>query len=287
MTGPGEKTRSEVVESHVTEAIDDSRLYANSPVLEYPDYLMRNRAAWERWAMRSPMEGRQEWEHKELRWGIWRIPESELHLVDGLAPGADVVELGCGTGSVSAGLARRGFRPVGVDIVRFQLETAARFEREFGLWFPLLRANAERLHYEAGSFDCVVSDYGASLWCDPRRWLPEAYRLLRPGGLLLFLTVSALLVTCTPEQGGRAGDRLERDYFSRYQLSFPGEDAAVEFHLTHGHWVSLLATTGFVLTDLIETRPPVNAQPHYAVASPQWAQRWPTEEIWAARKPVG
>lgn len=286
MNSSGVRRSTDVVETHVTAASDEPRSYGESPALEYPDYLERNRAAWELWANRSPLEGRRAWQQDELQWGIWRTPESELRLVDALARGADVVELGCGTASICAGLARRGLRPVGVDIVRSQLETAARFEREFDLWFPLLRANAEQLHYEPGSFDCVVSEYGASLWCDPRRWLPEAHRLLRPGGLLVFFTVGSMLVSCTPEQGGRANERLERDYFARYQVSYPGENGAVEFHLTHGHWVRLLSATGFVLTDLVETKPPADAQAHYALASPQWAQRWPTEEIWVARKPA-
>jgi hypothetical protein len=30
--------------------------------------------------------------------------------------------------------------------------------------------------------DLAVSEYGASIWCDPHRWIPEAHRLLRPGG---------------------------------------------------------------------------------------------------------
>ena len=33
------------------------------------------------------------------------------------------------------------------------------------------------------SFDLAVSEYGASLWADPYKWIPEAARLLRPGGV--------------------------------------------------------------------------------------------------------
>lgn len=36
----------------------------------------------------------------------------------------------------------------------------------------------------AGCADLVISEYGASVWCDPYRWIPEAARLLRPGGLV-------------------------------------------------------------------------------------------------------
>ena len=166
--------------------------------------------------------GREAWAVDELHWGIWDIPESELRLVDGLEAGADVIELGCGTAAICAWLARRGFSPMGVDIARPLLETAAEFEREFGVAFPLLCANAEHLHFEDASFDCAISEYGASLWCDPQRWVAEAARLLRPNGLLVFVTSGAHLISCTPDGGGLAGDCLVRDYFSRYRIEFEG-----------------------------------------------------------------
>lgn len=45
---------------------------------------------------------------------------------------------------------------------------------------------------EDGSFDVAVSEYGASIWCDPGKWIPEAARLLRPGGEVVFLRNSTL-----------------------------------------------------------------------------------------------
>ena len=118
------------------------------------DYVARNKAAWERWAPQYSAAGRETWAEDELRWGIWGLRETEAQLLDGLAPGADIVELGCGTASISGWLARRGFHPVGVDIARRQVETAARFASEFGARFPLVCANAEQLHYDAENFDC-------------------------------------------------------------------------------------------------------------------------------------
>jgi SAM-dependent methyltransferase len=253
------------------------------PPAAVPDYIERNRGAWERWWPGYVESGREAWAADELRWGIWGIPESELRLLDGLEAGADVIELGCGTAAICAWLARRGFSPMGVDIARPLLETAAEFEREFRVGFPLLCANAEQLHFEDASFDCAISEYGASLWCDPHRWVAEAARLLRPNGLLVFVTNSALLVSCTPDGGGLAGDRVVRDYFSRYRVEFEGTDA-VEFHLNHGNWVRLLRTNGFVLEDLVEPRPPEGASPPFPFVSPAWAQFSPSEEIWVARK---
>jgi SAM-dependent methyltransferase len=256
---------------------------APRPATDDLDYLALNKAAWERWAPRYLTAGRKMWEANELRWGMWGVRETETQLLEGLVAGADIIELGCGTASTLACLARRGFQPVGVDIARPQIEAAADFAREFGLRFPLLCANAERLPYDRESFDCVISDYGASLWCNPRRWVPEASRLLRPGGRLIFITNSALLISCTPEGGGRAGERLVRDYFSRYRIVFP-KDGTVEFHLTHGHWVRLLRASGLVLEKLIERKPRFGAKARFDFASHEWAQRWPSEDIWVATK---
>src|SRR6185437_2010299 len=138
-------------------------------------------------------------------WGLWETPESQAEVFDdgsgrGVA-GLDVVELGCGTGYVSGWLSRAGARPVGVDISREQLATARAMQTEFGLRFPLLLADAERLPLADSVFDLAVSEYGASLWCDPYRWIAEAARVLRPGGRLVFLRRSPLFGLCAQVDG--------------------------------------------------------------------------------------
>ena len=74
------------------------------------------------------------------------------------ARGKDVVELGRGTGYVSAWLARRGARPVGIDLSQNQLASAAGFQREFGQRFPLIQGDAERAPFRDGSFDLAISE---------------------------------------------------------------------------------------------------------------------------------
>ena len=135
------------------------------------------------------------------------LPEAELGLFAGLEPDDNVVELGCGTAAISAWLARGGTLPVAVDISRAQLETVRRLQQEFDLSFPLVCENAETLAFADDSFDLAVSEYGASLWCDPSRWVPEAHRLLRPRGRLVFLTNSALLWPARLRVRGTCRDR--------------------------------------------------------------------------------
>lgn len=46
----------------------------------------------------------------------------------------------------------------------------------------------------------MISEYGAAIWSDPHRWIPEAARVLRPGGQLAFLgNVLALLELYPPD----------------------------------------------------------------------------------------
>jgi hypothetical protein len=55
------------------------------------------------------------WAVEEITWGIFNIPERQVGVLGNLAD-LDVIELGCGTAYFSAWLARRGARPVGVDV---------------------------------------------------------------------------------------------------------------------------------------------------------------------------
>ena len=135
------------------------------------------------------------------------------------------------------------------------------------------------------SFDLAISEYGASIWADPYRWVPEAARLLRPGGRLAFLVNGTLLMLTVPdlEADGPAGDRLLRPYFGMHRYEWPDDDS-VEFHLGYGDWIRLLHANGFEIEDLIEVQPPPGATTSWNLVTPEWAQRWPVEEIWKARK---
>ena len=93
---------------------------------------------------------------------------------------------------------------------------------ETGILFPLVEAPAEAVPLPDASFDLAISEYGASLWADPARWLPEAARLLRPGGRLIFLTNSVLAYLCSPDEGkivdryrGMTGEGTLRDAIER------------------------------------------------------------------------
>ncbi|MGZ8626834.1 MAG: class I SAM-dependent methyltransferase [Actinomycetota bacterium] len=249
------------------------------------EHVLANRASWDADADNWVERGRDSWSSPEIHWGIWKVPESELGLlpdVDGL----DVAELGCGTGYVSSWLARRGAWPVALDNSSRQLSTARMFQEEFGLRFPLIHANAEQLPLRDESVDLAVSEYGAAIWCDPYVWIPEAARILRPGGRLVFLGNSYLLMLCMPEleADGPPTTTLLRDHFGMHRFAWP-DDGSIEFHVPHGEMLRLLRRSGFEVEDLVEIRAPEDAEtPTDPIATAEWARRWPSEEAWKARK---
>jgi 2-polyprenyl-3-methyl-5-hydroxy-6-metoxy-1,4-benzoquinol methylase len=79
---------------------------------------------------------------QEITWGIFGIPEDELHALPADVASMDVVELGCGTAYFGAWLARRGARMTGIDNSAEQLKTARRLQDEHDLCFPLIHGNA-------------------------------------------------------------------------------------------------------------------------------------------------
>lgn len=249
----------------------------------------RNRASWNDDAPRWVAAAERNWaEGAEPHWGIWHVPESSLRALpmglDGV-DGLDVVELGCGTAYWSAWLARRGARPVGVDLSEGQLATAQAMQSAHGLTFPLVHASAEDVPLDDAAFDLAFSEYGASLWCEPRAWLAEAARLLRPGGWLVFLTGSVLAALTAPPVLAPLAEGLVRPMAAIRRLEWD-DDPGVEFHLPHGEMLSLLASLGFVEVRLREVYAPDGGDPdefrHFATRG--WSQRWPVEEIWTARR---
>src|SRR6266581_1642315 len=99
------------------------------------DHVLRNRAVWDQWASNYAGAGVRSWSAAEPTWGIWGIPEAQAGVLPSGLDGADSIELGCGTGYVSAWLARRGARPVGLDNSPGQLRTARELQQRFGLRF--------------------------------------------------------------------------------------------------------------------------------------------------------
>ena len=250
--------------------------------MEADDYVARNRAYWDDYAPQWVDMGRRAW-GSEPSWGEWGVPDAELGLLDGVT-GKRTLEVGCGTAYISAWLARAGAEPVGLDNSWRQLETAVALQHEFGLTFPLIHGVGEGLPFPGEAFDLVVSEYGSAIWSDPFVWIPEAARVLRTGGELIFLVNSVMFVLTVPElDGNPAETALLRPQFGMHRFEWPDADS-VDFHLSHGDMIRLLRTEGFEILDLIELQAPAGPAETKFNVTRDWAQQWPAEEIWHARK---
>ncbi len=251
---------------------------------EHGDHVASNRDWWAEQAPHYAEVAPGNWDQAEPSWGIFSVPEADAQLLPDVT-GLDVVELGCGTAYVSAWLARRGARVmVGLDPTAAQLATARAMQERAALVFPLVQGDAEILPFADASFDLAISEYGAAIWCDPYRWLPEAARVLRAGGRLVFLGNSSLLMVCVPDEDGiPATERLLRPQRGMHRFEWP-DDPGVEFHLSHGDMLRALRASGFEVEDLVELYAPPDATTRYPFVETAWAQQWPVEEVWIARK---
>ena len=96
------------------------------------------------------------------------------------APGALVLDLGCGTGAVLEPLRRRGYRPLGLDVRPEGLASVR--ARDPDAW--VVQAEADHLPLRDGSVDAVLA-LDVLEHVDDRAVLAEVARVLRPGGLLI------------------------------------------------------------------------------------------------------
>ena len=169
-----------------------------------------------------------------MAWGTAQIPESTLRIL-GEVEGRDILEFGCGAAQWSIALAQHGARPVGLDLSERQLEHARRLMAEAGVSFPLIHGSAEAVPLPDASFDIVFCDHGAMTFADPYRTVPEAARLLRPGGLFAFNHHSPIEVLCWADGADEVGERLVRDYFGLHRIV----DDEIIFQLPYGEWIGL------------------------------------------------
>jgi SAM-dependent methyltransferase len=102
-------------------------------------------------------------------------------------PPADVVDLGCGTGTLSVLLAEAGHRVRGVDLSPAMVARARAKAQEAGLDVALEVGDAADPPYDAGSADVVLCRH--VLWAlpDPAAALARWVGLLRPSGRLLLV----------------------------------------------------------------------------------------------------
>jgi len=252
------------------------------------EHVAENRRHWDGMADAWVAPGEQAWQ-QEPHWGQWQIPNTEVRLLADDMRGIRAIELGCGTGYVSAWMRRRGASVHAIDNSEAQLATARRLSGLHGLRdIEWVHGNAEKVVQPDATFDFAISEYGAAIWCDPAVWIPEAYRLLRTGGQLVFLGNHPLALVCSPIDGSLPiTDRLERPYFDLGRLDWRDavdEPGGIEFNLPISGWIRLFDDTGFDVVDYIEIQAPKGATGTRGSVPAEWAKRFPSEQVWRVRK---
>ena len=243
------------------------------------DHVRINRDSWDEDAPNWVDKGRRAWATEEPVWGRGNR-ESDVSVLPDVS-GLDTVEIGCGTAYVSAWLVRRGANAVAMDNSRNQLATARILQGEFDLRFPLVHADGERPPFSEGSFDFAISQYGAATFCDPS----DGSR----GGRLVFENASPLVQLCYPSdvRDAPADSSLHRDYFGMHRFVWRESDGSIsdiDFHIGHGDMVRLFGDAASRSKPLIELQAPTEADEEWSHIPLAWARRWPSAEIWQARK---
>jgi len=176
------------------------------------------------------------------------------------------LDIGCGEGSNTRLVARRGAHMAAVDTAPTFLRHAAAAERTEQLGIGYARADAASLPFAPAAFDFATAFMSLMDMPDTAVALGEAYRVLRPGGFLQFSILHPCFVpphrrnirgpdgaVCALEVGGyfESTDGRVDEWW------FPGVPAAERaraapfreprFHRTLGTWLNLLAEAGFVL----------------------------------------
>jgi len=100
----------------------------------------------------------------------------------GLKQGMKMLEPGCGRGEILKNFKELGLEVVGMDIS----PEATKFDN--GLDVKLCDIENEALPFDDNTFDVIYSKSFIEHLYYPERYLEEAYRVLKPNGILLTLT---------------------------------------------------------------------------------------------------
>ncbi|RLA04152.1 MAG: bifunctional 3-demethylubiquinol 3-O-methyltransferase/2-polyprenyl-6-hydroxyphenol methylase [Gammaproteobacteria bacterium] len=136
--------------------------------------------------------------------GRWWDPNSEfkplhdinplrLDYIDRLAPLASkqVIDVGCGGGLLTEGMAARGAQVIGIDMGKAPLSVARLHQHESGLEIDYQQATAEQMAAEqAGSFDTVTCMEMLEHVPDPAATIAACAQLIRDDGRVFLSTIN-------------------------------------------------------------------------------------------------
>lgn len=195
----------------------------------------------------------------EFIWGPEGLHEADVELLGRDLSGRDVLEIGCGAAQCSRYLALRGVNVTAADFSHEMLKNAERLSTEASTQFPLVRADARSLPFEAGSFDVVFTSFGVLPFVpnltDVHR---EVARVLRPGGAWVYSAMHPVR-WMFPDDPTRKGMGVRHSYFDHEPyVERTGVLEYAEFHHTFADHMNSLRDTGFVVDKVIEPEWPAD-----------------------------
>ncbi|MGA0706040.1 MAG: methyltransferase domain-containing protein [Steroidobacteraceae bacterium] len=131
--------------------------------------------------------------------------------------GREVLELGCGIGLDIVRFASAGAEVTGVDLSEVALDLAQRNCQVSGVTARLLQADARQLPFRSESFDLVEAFALLPYVKDPGQLVSEVARVLRPGGVALFMAYhSRSWMSVLGAVSGGLGGHADAPYFRLY-----------------------------------------------------------------------
>lgn len=149
---------------------------------------------------------------------------------------ARVLDLGCGGGHVSYRAAPHVGEVVAYDLTESMLDIVAKTAAERGLANIIVRQGAaELLPFETESFDVVLCRFTTHHWQNMEAGLREARRVLKPGGLAMFIDVVA------------PADRMLDTHLQAIELL---RDASHVRNYAVAEWMATLSQSGFAIESM-------------------------------------
>jgi SAM-dependent methyltransferase len=180
--------------------------------------------------------------------------------IAGRTPGARALDLGCGGGHVSYGVAPVAGSVIAYDLSDEMLAAVAAEATRRGVGnLSTTQGAAEALPFADGSFDVVLSRYSAHHWQDVRKGVREARRVLRAGGTAVFSDIIA------PESP------VCDTFLQTFEML---RDPSHVRDYSTAEWVAIAAEAGFAVTGVTRRRLPLD----FAA----WVGRMRTPEVQVA-----
>jgi ubiquinone/menaquinone biosynthesis C-methylase UbiE len=168
----------------------------------------------------------------------------ELARVIGAFPRAHVLDLGCGGGHAAYRVALLVDRVVAYDLSTDMLAVVAAEAKRRGLDnIATQQGSAEELPFPDRTFDVVVTRYSTHHWHDFEAALREARRVLKPGGLAVFMDAVS------------PGRRLLDTWLQTLELL---RDPSHVYNRTVQEWQAALAEAGFRPGNLARFKVPLD-----------------------------